>query len=63
MTITKKLQIKLSEQRSRLSAIGALDELTPEIRSELETLTAAHSDSESQLRAAITASASEDDSA
>ena len=63
MTITQKLQIKLSEQRSRLSAIGALDELTPEIRSELETLTAAHSDSESQLRAAITASASEDDSA
>ena len=63
MTTTQKLQIKLSEQRSRLSAIGALDELTPEVRSELETLTAAHSDSESQLRAAITASASEDDSA
>ena len=63
ITISQRLKIKLSEQRTRLSAIGALDELTPEIRSELEILTAAHSDSESQLRAAITAAAAEDDSA
>ena len=58
MTTTQKLQIKLSEQRSRLSEIGALDELTPELRSELSTLIAAHQDSEIQLRAAI---ASDDD--
>ena len=53
MTTTQKIQVKLSEQRSRLSELGGLDELTPELRSELSTLIAAHQDSEIQLRAAI----------
>ena len=58
MTITQKIKVKLSEQRSRLSELGGLDELTPELRSELSTLIAAHQDSEIQLRASI---ASDDD--
>ena len=55
MTLTQRLQIKASEQRARLGEIGALDALTPELRSELDTLSAAHTDTEAQLRAAITA--------
>ena len=53
MTLTQRLQIKASEQRARLGELGALDELTPELRSELDTLSAAHTDTEAQLRAAI----------
>ena len=53
MTLTQRLQILASKQRSRLGAIGALDALTPEIRIELDALTEAHTDTESQLRAAI----------
>ena len=55
MTLTQRLSIKTSEQRARLGEIGALDELTPELRTELDTLSAAHTDTEAQLRAAIAA--------
>ena len=55
MTLQQRLQIKASEQRSRLAELGALDELTDELRAELGTLTTAHQDSELQLRAAIAA--------
>ena len=55
MTLTQRLSIKASEQRSRLGELGALDELTPELRTELDTLSAAHTDTEAQLRAAIAA--------
>ena len=53
MTLQQRLQIKASEQRSRLAELGALDELTDELRAELGTLTPAHQDTELQLRAAI----------
>ena len=55
MTLTQRLSIKASEQRSRLGELGALEELTPELRTELDTLSAAHTDTESQLRASIAA--------
>ena len=55
MTLTQRLSIKASEQRARLGELGALEELTPELRSELDTLSTAHTDTESQLRAAIAA--------
>ena len=55
MTLTQRLQIKASEQRARLGEIGALDELTPELRTELDTLGTAHQDTEAQLRASIAA--------
>ena len=55
MTLSQRLSIKASEQRSRLGEIGALDALTPEIRTELDALTSAHTDTEAQLRAAIAA--------
>ena len=51
MTLTQRLSIKASEQRSRLGELGALDELTPELRTELGELSAAHTDTEAQLRA------------
>ena len=57
MTLSQRLQIKASEQRSRLGELGALEELTPELRTELDTLSAAHTDTEAQLRAAIAADA------
>ena len=49
------LSIKASEQRSRLGELGALEELTLELRTELDTLSTAHTDTEAQLRAAIAA--------
>ena len=55
MTLTQRLQILASEQRSRLAELAGLDELTPELRTELGTLGTAHQDTESQLRAAIAA--------
>ena len=55
MTLSQRLSIKASEQRARLGELGALDELTPELRGELDTLSAAHTDTEAQLRAAIAA--------
>ena len=51
MTLSQRLSIKTSEQRARLGELGALDELTPELRTELDTLSAAHTDTEAQLRA------------
>ena len=55
MTLTQRLQILASTQRSRLAELAGLDELTPELRAELDTLGATHQDTESQLRAAIAA--------
>ena len=53
MTLTQRLSIRASEQRARLGELVALEELTPELRTELDTLSAAHTDTEAQLRAAI----------
>ena len=47
------LTIRTSEQRSRLSELAGLDELTDEQRAELGTLGTEHQDTEAQLRAAI----------
>ena len=55
MTLSQRLSIKASEQRGRLGELGALEELTPELRTELDTLSAAHTDTEAQLRASIAA--------
>ena len=55
MTLSQRLSIKASTQRARLGELGALDELTPELQTELDTLSAAHTDTESQLRASIAA--------
>ena len=55
MTEVQRLSIKASEQRSRLAALATTDELTDELRSELDALTPAHQDTERQLRAAIAA--------
>ena len=53
MTLTQRLQIRTSEQRSRLAELAGLDELTDEQRAELGTLGTEHQDTEAQLRAAI----------
>ena len=53
MTLTQRLTIQASEQRSRLAELASLDELTDEQRAELGTLGATHQDTEAQLRAAI----------
>ena len=55
MTLTQRLQILASTQRSRLAELAGLDDITPELRAELDTLGATHQDTESQLRAAIAA--------
>ena len=55
MTTQQRLQILASTQRSRLAELAGLDELTPELRAELDTLGTTHQDTESQLRAAIAA--------
>ena len=55
MRTTQRLQILASTQRSRLAELAGLDELTPELRAELDTLGTTHQDTESQLRAAIAA--------
>ena len=57
MTTTQRLQILASSQRSRLAELAGLDELTPELRAELDTLGTTHQDTESQLRAAIASDA------
>ena len=57
MTLSQRLSIKASEQRSRLAELAGLDELTPELRAELDTLGTTHQDTEAQLRAAIAADA------
>ena len=53
MTLTQRLTIRTSEQRSRLAELAGLDELTDEQRAELTTLGTEHQDTEAQLRAAI----------
>ena len=55
MTLSQRLSIKASEQRSRLAELAELAELTDEQRAELGTLGATHQDTESQLRASIAA--------
>ena len=55
MTTQQRLQILASTQRSRLAELAGLDELTPELRAELDTLGTTHQDTESQLRASIAA--------
>ena len=56
MTLTQRLTIRTSEQRSRLAELAGLDELTDEQRAELGTLGTEHQDTEAQLRAAIASS-------
>ena len=53
MTLTQRLTIRTSEQRSRLAELAGLEELTDEQRAELGTLGTEHQDTEAQLRAAI----------
>ena len=53
MTLTQRLTIRTSEQRSRLAELAGLDELTDEQRAELGTLGTEHQDTEAQLRASI----------
>ena len=55
MKDSQRLTIKASEQRSKLAELAALEELTDEQRGQLDTLSAAHQDTERQLRAAIAA--------
>ena len=55
MTASQKLQIKASEQRSRLNELSGLDTLTDDQRGELDTLTTAYADTERQTRAAVLA--------
>ena len=57
MTTTQRLQILASEQRSRLAELAGLDELTPELRAELDTLGATHQDTEAKLRASLASDA------
>ena len=57
MTLQQRLSILASSQRSRLAELAGLDELTPELRAELDTLGTTHQDTESQLRAAIASDA------
>ena len=56
MTLTQRLTIRTSEQRSRLAELAGLDELTDEQRAELGTLGTEHQNTEAQLRAAIASS-------
>ena len=54
MTASQKLQIRLSEIRTRLNSLGSKDgELSEEERSEVDKLTAEYQDSEARHRAAI----------
>ena len=61
MTASQKLQIKASEQRSRLNELSGLDTLTDDQRGELDTLTTAYADTERQTRAAVLAEAEDGD--
>ena len=53
MTLKQRLMILASSQRSRLAELAGLNELSPELRAELDTLGATHLTTEAQLRAAI----------
>lgn len=55
MTEAQKLQIKASEQRSRLNELAAVESLTDEQRSELDSLTGEYQDTERRWRAAALA--------
>lgn len=55
MTDAQRLTIRSSEQRARLNELAALDELTDEQRTELDTLNAEYATTEAQLRAAVAA--------
>ena len=55
MTNAQRLTVRSSEIRARLNEISALDDLTDEQRSELESLTTEYRDVEAKLRAAIVA--------
>ena len=61
MKQSQKLTVRASEIRQRLNEIGGLatDDVTDEIRSETDKLTAEYGTVETQLRAAITAEAAE----
>ena len=60
MTKRQKLTIEASEKRQRLNELLALDELTDELRAELETLSKRMQQIEVELRAAITAEAADE---
>ena len=53
MTALQKIQLKMSEARSRLQEIAGIDEITDEIRSEVQTLKTSLSDLEVRNQAAI----------
>ena len=55
MTLTQRLTIKASEERSRLAELAGLDELTDELRAELGKLGTEHQDTEARLRASTAA--------
>ena len=55
MTDAQRLQIRASEQRARLNELSAVETLSDEQRTEIDTLSAAYGDTERQLRAAIAA--------
>ncbi|MDE0205989.1 MAG: phage major capsid protein [Candidatus Tectomicrobia bacterium] len=60
MTKRQKLALEASEKRQRLNELLALDELTDEQRSEMDTLTKRMGQIEVETRAAITAEAAEE---
>ena len=55
MTPIQQLQLRASEIRSRLSAIGSMAELDAETRSEMDTLGAEYADNEARQRALMVA--------
>ena len=55
MTESQKLQIRASEQRSRLNELAAVENLTDDQRTELDTLTVEYQDTERRWRAAALA--------
>ena len=52
MTNVQKLSLRLSEIRTRLNAISGEETLTPELRTEMETLSTEYADTETRWRAA-----------
>ena len=55
MLKSQKLQLKISETRSRLNALAGLDELKDEERAETEKLVEGYADLEKQFQAALIA--------
>ena len=60
MTTAQKLDLRSRAIKTRLNELSGLDELTPELRSEIEALTAELPDVELRYAAAITSEAAED---